>query len=488
MRAFKTVVVCVLALLAGLAAGRPAACGIGAQLVAVDYVYSVVPGDPPRLFVELDIYGLPPGNDHLLIPRQFGSASDIPALFRGLAAFDSRGRPLELSFDPAYTPDYLGLSFSAWRVAVPEDGRLTVKAEIVEDLRPGHAYGWIVQNHLQKDWAQWGATCSLVLVESAVKQGRIGRFRFEVPPGWDVLCSATQKDGWYVYDIWSVAFLGDYSLAREFREGDVLLKAYVNPPLRAVAYPRMEDSCRALVRTLAHAVKVYGGPPDPGQKPPLTITAVFQADGRLNEPKFQGGVASTNNVFLAFTNMFEDLSEYTVHEGLHFYNEHAFSGVPVAPSGTEIEVIWVQEGFNEYTTFKWQRDAGVISGEEFWRIMRAKQETYLKSPWRRTRSLPQAAADYTSEASFDIIYAKGALVALLFDERIRELTKGRRSGDDVLRLLYQRFNRYQGKPPYTSADVLAIMRELTGTDLTPEYERWVLGTGDLDLSKFPKLR
>lgn len=488
MRRLRAFFICILALCSWLAAAGQGICGIGAQLVAVDYVYTVVPGDPPRLLVEMGIYGLPPGSDHLLIPKQFGSAADIPAQFRFLQAFDSQATPLPLVHDPGYNPDYLGLSFSAWRVAVPDDGRLKVTAEIVEDLRPGHAYGWIVQNHLQRDWVQWGATCSLVLVESAVKQGRIGRFRFETPPGWPVLCSATPKDGWYAYDIWSVAFLGDYSLTKEYRQGDVWLKAYVNPPLRAISYPRMEASCQALVRTLAHAMKVYGGPPDPGRKPPLAVTAVFQADGRLPEPKFQGGVASTNNVFLAFTNMFEDLSEFTVHEGLHFYNEHAFCGVPVAPSGTEIEVIWVQEGFNEYTTFKWQKDAGVIDEEEFWRIMRAKKKTYESSPWRRTHSLPKAAADYTSEASFDIIYAKGALVAMLFDARIRELTGGKRSGDDVLRLLYQRFNRYQGKPPYTSADVLAIMRELTNRDLTPEYERWVLGSGDLDLSKFPKLQ
>ena len=63
---------------------------------------------------------------------------------------------------------------------------------------------------------------------------------------------------------------------------------------------------------------------------------------------------------------------------------------------------------------------------------------------------------------------KGSLVALAFDLSIRAQTGNRKSLDDVMRLLWQRYGRdfYNGKPRgIREEDVEALFAEATGADL-----------------------
>src|SRR5690606_33225796 len=95
-------------------------------------------------------------------------------------------------------------------------------------------------------------------------------------------------------------------------------------------------------------------------------------------------------------------------------------------------------------------------------------------------------------------YAKGALVALCLDLTIRAMTRSRRSLDDVMRLLWQRY----GKRPAGSAraaDAVAqaiggghglkedefpsLLEEATGVDLRRQIARWAYGTAELPLAE-----
>lgn len=82
-------------------------------------------------------------------------------------------------------------------------------------------------------------------------------------------------------------------------------------------------------------------------------------------------------------------------------------------------------------------------------------------------------------------YTKGSLVALAFDLAIRARTRHRKSLDDVMRFLWQRFGRdfYDGKPNGVGeGDVKALIAEATGVDLGRLFDDAVSGTRDLPLA------
>ena len=82
-------------------------------------------------------------------------------------------------------------------------------------------------------------------------------------------------------------------------------------------------------------------------------------------------------------------------------------------------------------------------------------------------------------------YTKGALVALCLDLSLRQhgVKNHSVSLDDVMRGLWARCCTGKNKGPMTEADVLAVLKELTGRSWTHEFKAWVHGTRDLPLEK-----
>jgi predicted metalloprotease with PDZ domain len=95
--------------------------------------------------------------------------------------------------------------------------------------------------------------------------------------------------------------------------------------------------------------------------------------------------------------------------------------------------------------------------------------------YRQDENAPNAIVSY---------YTKGSLVALAFDLTIRAQTNNRKSLDDVMRLLWQRFGRdfYRGKPVgVDESEIEAIFADATGAKLAELFAEAVRGTRDLPL-------
>ena len=75
------------------------------------------------------------------------------------------------------------------------------------------------------------------------------------------------------------------------------------------------------------------------------------------------------------------------------------------------------------------------------------------------------------------VYHKGALVALLLDLTIRQLSGHARSLDDVMRRLYEEF----GKTGigYTEDDYVRIVNEVAGRDMHAYFDKFIYGTAPL---------
>jgi predicted metalloprotease with PDZ domain len=71
------------------------------------------------------------------------------------------------------------------------------------------------------------------------------------------------------------------------------------------------------------------------------------------------------------------------------------------------------------------------------------------------------------------------VLGLLLDARIRRVTKGRRSLDDVMRLAYR---RYSGERGFTADEFRQTAEEVADVDLREWFRRSVSSTEELDYS------
>ena len=77
-------------------------------------------------------------------------------------------------------------------------------------------------------------------------------------------------------------------------------------------------------------------------------------------------------------------------------------------------------------------------------------------------------------------YTKGAVAAFLLDAKIRKLTSGTRSLDDVMRAAYDKFAGTKG---YTADEFRVVAEQVAGTSLKPFWDAAVTGTQELDYTE-----
>jgi predicted metalloprotease with PDZ domain len=185
------------------------------------------------------------------------------------------------------------------------------------------------------------------------------------------------------------------------------------------------------------------------------------------------------------------------HEYFHTWNVKRIKPAAFAPYDLTREnytsLLWLFEGFTSYYDDLILVRSGLIKPEEYFSLLgkvvggvlrgsgRLKQtvaessfDSWIKY-YRQDENAPNAIVSY---------YTKGSLVALAFDLSIRAQTGNRKSLDDVMRLLWQRFGRdfYRGKPVgVTENEVEALFAEATGAELGALFEQAVRSTRDLPL-------
>ena len=73
-------------------------------------------------------------------------------------------------------------------------------------------------------------------------------------------------------------------------------------------------------------------------------------------------------------------------------------------------------------------------------------------------------------------YSKGAVVGFLLDTEIQKLTNGKKSLDDVLRVMYEKFQ----PTGYEENDFRKVVAKVAGEDLTEFFDRYVDSTDELE--------
>ncbi|MCG2586745.1 M61 family metallopeptidase [Massilia sp. TS11] len=187
------------------------------------------------------------------------------------------------------------------------------------------------------------------------------------------------------------------------------------------------------------------------------------------------------------------------HEYFHTWNVKRIKPAVFAPYDLQVEnytpLLWLFEGFTSYYDDLMLLRAGLIDEARYLKELGKTIGGVLRSAGRTRQSVAESSFDAWTKyyrqdenAPNAIVsyYTKGSLVALAFDLHIRAQTKGKRSLDDIMRALWQRYGRdfYQGGARGVSEqDVEQLFEEVSGLKLKPLFDKWVRGTSDLPLAK-----
>jgi predicted metalloprotease with PDZ domain len=156
-------------------------------------------------------------------------------------------------------------------------------------------------------------------------------------------------------------------------------------------------------------------------------------------------------------------------------------------------LLWLFEGFTSYYDDLMLVRSGLISASEYFSLLGKTLGGVLRGSGRLKQTVAESSFDawvkyyrQDENAANAIVsyYQKGSLVALAFDLSIRAQTEGKKSLDDVMRLLWQRYGRdfYHGKARgIEENEVEALFAEATGADLKKLFREGVHGTRDLPL-------
>ncbi|GLU34548.1 PDZ domain-containing protein [Trinickia caryophylli] len=187
------------------------------------------------------------------------------------------------------------------------------------------------------------------------------------------------------------------------------------------------------------------------------------------------------------------------HEYFHTWNVKRIKPAAFVPYDLSREnytsLLWLFEGFTSYYDDLMLVRSGAIGQSDYFGLLGKTVGSVLRGSGRLKQSVAESSFDswikyyrQDENAPNAIVsyYQKGSLVALAFDLAIRAQTNHRKSLDDVMRLLWQRYGRdfYRrgGAARGVGEDeVKALIAEATGVDLGALFDDAVHGTRDLPL-------
>lgn len=177
----------------------------------------------------------------------------------------------------------------------------------------------------------------------------------------------------------------------------------------------------------------------------------------------------------------------SAHELFHVWNIKRLRPVGLGPfdysKPAHTTALWVVEGLTEYFTELMCLRAGIQSPEEYLKAITDNLVHLEQSPGRRFTTLEEASFvtwNFGDDRwnGYVNYYLKGFMLGVALDLEIRERTGNRKSLDDVMRLLWDRY----GAPdlPYVPEEVEQVVEEVVGASLEAFFEHHLRSTDDTD--------
>lgn len=187
-----------------------------------------------------------------------------------------------------------------------------------------------------------------------------------------------------------------------------------------------------------------------------------------------------------------DFLSTTAHEFIHTWNVKDYRNAGMVPYNYQSEnytdLLWLEEGSTEYFADPFLLRAGLMKPDEYFEGLSRLIDRHRHKPGAREQSVAEASfdewmavgGDRANNAEVDI-YDEGQIVSWMLDIALLAQTGGRVSYRDVHEALYRRFGGL-GRG-FTSADVRAILKELTGTSWDAWWTRNVDSPATVDFDR-----
>ena len=241
---------------------------------------------------------------------------------------------------------------------------------------------------------------------------------------------------------------------------------------------------RGIERLAGQTVDLFGG------MPYREYTFLIQ-DGA-----YDGGLEHPNSVTLGAlssglaTNPHQGMRE-TAHEFVHTWNLMAIKPAEYRKVDYKVQPpvagLWFSEGLTLFYADLLLRRSGLPTHDST-RVAHLEEliEWYLSAPGNARFSAeavsrvaynasPEALGDYTASS-----HLQGELIGTVLDLLVRDSTDGARSMDDVMRLMYERFN---GRG-FVGADVQNAVNEVCGCRVDSVFDAHVRGAAAIDFDRY----
>ena len=203
-----------------------------------------------------------------------------------------------------------------------------------------------------------------------------------------------------------------------------------------------------------------------------------------------GGIEHLNSASVAFTggeltNEKSKIRTYNflAHEYFHHYNVKRIRPIELGPfdydNGSKTKMLWLSEGITVYYEYIILKRAGFTTADEMLKTFQSSIKEYESKPGRYFQTPADASYHTWEDGPFgrtgdDVNktispYDKGPALGILLDFKIRHETKNKKSLDDVMRLLYNKYYK-QKERGFTEEEFRAECEKITGSSLADFFD------------------
>ncbi|HLK55436.1 MAG TPA: hypothetical protein VKU00_02670 [Chthonomonadaceae bacterium] len=272
--------------------------------------------------------------------------------------------------------------------------------------------------------------------------------------------------------------LPDAVAIRTFNSGGTTFRTVFYGDVKSIQDP---DAYTPVIQKLIQAETAVMGP-----MPTTHYDFFFDVNGR------GGGLEHLNACRIALPSFAspQRVAPFVAHEFFHLWNVKRIRPEVLGPFDyihpPKTRNLWFAEGVTEYYAQLSTRRAGFYSDEDLLSHFRNAIRGYNFNAASKRVTADEASKrvweTQTSEGYGGLsYYAKGELIGLCFDLKIRQVTQNRKSLDDMMRLLMQR--HAPPKPGYKEDELRDTLSEVAGQDLSKFYDQLARSTDDMPFAE-----
>jgi predicted metalloprotease with PDZ domain len=205
-----------------------------------------------------------------------------------------------------------------------------------------------------------------------------------------------------------------------------------------------------------------------------------------------GGLEHLGSTEIGLRGIIDDrVRSVIAHEYFHAWNVKRIRPAVLGPFDytkvPQTRNLWWSEGVTSYYGDLLSRRYDLNTDQEYFKHLADTITLLQHNPARLKISADESSlrvSDANNSQGFGGLsyYTKGELVGLCLDLKIREVTSGRKSLDDVMKRLYEQCGK-GNKPGFGEDDIKKWVNKVAGKDLSAFYDRCVRSTEELPLTE-----